>query len=115
MKRQWYYVQAPQGTCQGLYPVISLIPQPLNYLSAGVINSMSLGASFPVTRRVSRTSDIPIPKDVDLEQWISSVGVEVGPLVPSPEHRLQVLALLYHYRHLNGIDLKYHPKTDLIE
>ena len=48
-----------------------------------------------------------------LELWATSVDLTLGPLVPK-EARHKVLSLLYHYRHLNGTDLKDLPCTDLI-
>ena len=54
-------------------------------------------------RKVSRPfipTNIP---DVGLEEWASSVGLELGPLEPEGA-RHKVFCLLYHYRHLNGTD-----------
>ena len=49
-----------------------------------------------------------------LEEWAESVGLTLGPLIPTEAARHQVLCLFYHYRHLNGTDLKDLPATDLI-
>ena len=55
--------------------------------------------------------DIP---DEELEEWASSVELVLGPLIPSQEARHNVLCLLYHYRHLNGTNLRDLPSTDMI-
>ena len=77
---------------------------------------MSLQTSFPVTRRVLRPpadwANLP-PLD-ELESWVSSVGVKLGPLIPTAEDRLKVLQLLYRYKHLDGQNLSNLPPTDLI-
>ena len=49
-----------------------------------------------------------------LEAWAESVGLVLGSLAPDKEARHKVLSLFYHYRHLNGTDLKNLPCTDLI-
>lgn len=49
-----------------------------------------------------------------LEAWANSIGLTLGPLIPTEAARYQVLALLYHYRHLNGTDLTDLPCTDLV-
>lgn len=40
-----------------------------------------------------------------MEEWVNSVELKLGPRV-SPGARHKVLCLLYHYRHLNGTDLR---------
>lgn len=54
-----------------------------------------------------------IPSDA-LENWATSVGLMLGPLIATEAQRYKVLCLLYHYRHLNGTDLTDLPCTDLI-
>ena len=65
------------------------------------------------SRLVTRPS-VPNESSDVLEEWASSVGLMLGPLVPTPEARRKVLSLFYYYRHLNGTDLKDLPCTDLI-
>ena len=60
--------------------------------------------------KLSEISDMPSPT---LEAWADSVGLMLGPLVPTRSERDKVLCLLYHYRHLNNTDLKSLLSTDL--
>jgi len=49
-----------------------------------------------------------------LKEWAEIAGLKLGPLIPSEGARHKFLCLLYHYRHLDGKDLKDLPCTDLI-
>ncbi len=68
---------------------------------------------FP-SRRIYRPSINSSISDIVLETWRESVGLSLGPMIPTEEHRRKVLLLLFHYRHLNGKDLTDLPCTDLI-
>ena len=61
--------------------------------------------------RPSIQHDIPT---TILEEWASTVGLVLGPLISTEADRHKVLCLFYHYRHLNGTDLTDLPCTDLI-
>ena len=58
--------------------------------------------------------EIPDVPSATLEAWAEDVGLVLGPLIPTQSDRHKVLCLLYHYRYLNGTDLKDLPSTDLI-
>jgi hypothetical protein len=65
--------------------------------------------------RLVKRSSIQSDYHVDfLEEWATSVELQLGPLITSPEARHKVLSLLYHYRHINGTILTDLPCTDLI-
>lgn len=68
---------------------------------------------FP-DRRVVRNVPKHYPPLPELEQWATSVGLVLGPLIPTAADRLRVLQLLWQYRHLNREDLTDLPCTDLI-
>lgn len=53
---------------------------------------------------------------LELEDWATQLGLGLvrGSLIPTEANRLQVLQLLWQYRHLNREDLTDLPCTDLI-
>ena len=66
-------------------------------------------------RKIRRPSiDHRVPKE-GLEKFAKDTEITLGPLVKTEPQRHKVLCLLYHYRHLNGTDLKDLPPTDLIQ
>lgn len=88
------------------------------FSASGTPTHLQNGARAPTnpypSRSIFRPSiDSGIPSEV-LEEWATSVGLSVGPLVPTEAARHKVLCLFYHYRHLNGSDLRDLPCTDLI-
>ena len=70
---------------------------------------------FPA-RRVIRSLPQEHQSPEYLEAWASDLKLEpvLGPLIPTYRDRIQVLQLLYQYRHLNKEDLRDLPCTDLI-
>ena len=95
----------------------SKLAKSINQVSTGVVNSMSLEARFPVSRRIARPSLYQyegMPAIDELESWALRLGITLGDLIPTQSDRIRVLELLYAYRHLNGSDLTNLPATDLI-
>src|SRR5215469_630394 len=84
-------------------------------------SSLSLCASsvfiqkpFPTDRRIHRRPlDVTATPD-ELELWAKDVSLSLGPLVPL-DRRIDVIRLLYTYRHLQGGSLDNLPPTDLIQ
>ena len=94
------------------------LPLRLNPASLGVINLLSLQASFPVQHPLERhpLPDAPdsYPSHAELQIWVEELKVQLGSQIPSEADELRVLQLLYSYRHLNGTNLNSLPSTDLI-
>lgn len=73
------------------------------------------GKLNPFPNRMMKRSSIDIHVDSGiLKDWADIAELKLGPLISSEEARHKVLCLLYHYRHLDGKDLKDLPCTDLI-
>ncbi len=72
-----------------------------------------MGTVYPNRHVVRPSIDSKVLPHI-LEEWAHSVGLVLGPLVPTGAARHKVLCLFYHYGHLNGTDLKVLPCTDLI-
>ena len=60
--------------------------------------------------------ETPLLQPEELKEWATSIGLEeaLGPLILTTDDRLKVLWLLYQYRHLNKMDLRDLPCTNLI-
>ncbi|SLM35366.1 hypothetical protein LPUS_04613 [Lasallia pustulata] len=54
------------------------------------------------------------PSHAELQTWAAELKIQLGNQIPSEADELQVLQLLYSYRHLNGTNLDSLPSTDLI-
>jgi hypothetical protein len=83
------------------------------YVEFSITDITTKANPFPdrLIRRLSIQSDHHINF---LEEWATSIGLQLDPLVSSVEARRKVLCLIYHYRHLNGSDLTDLPCTDPI-
>ena len=86
---------------------------PVPFSSFSVGTSYQPGSAFP-SRRIIRSIPNSYPHAEDLEAWANEIGLTLGPLIPSMEARIDVLKLLWQYRHLNSEDLSDLPPTDLV-
>lgn len=72
--------------------------------------------TFPVKQQVERREydsvTMSLPQE-ELEQWVVSTGVELGPTIPQ-DRKIKVLRLLHHFCHLDCSNLEDLPKTDLL-
>lgn len=73
------------------------LPLQLNRASVGVVNSMTLEASFPVSRRPQRQSLSEDPEDypshTELLGWAAELRIQLGDLIPTKADELRVLQL----------------------
>ena len=90
----------------------------LNQASLGVVNSMTLQASFPVQQRPVRcvllVNSDNFPSHMKLLEWVTELKIQLETLISMKADELQVLQLLYFYQHLNSTNLDSLLTTDLI-
>ena len=103
---------------QSLIQSYQCLSQQLNWASLDIINFIALKASFLIQQKVQRRTISENLNDyfsyLELWIWVFSIQIQLENLILSEMIKLQVLQLLYIYRHLNETDLNSLPFTDLI-
>ena len=105
-------------TVQSLIQLYQCLFQQLNWASLDIINFITLKALFLIQQKIQRRIISENLNDylsyLELWIWIFSIQIQLESLISSEMTELQILQLLYIYKHLNETDLNSLLFTDLI-